>query len=702
LKGKGLNMENESIRNIAIVGNNGSGKTSLAEAMLFTAKATKRLGRVDDGSSNLDFEPEEIKHHISISTAFHNLTWKKTRVSISDTPGEDNFLAETRMALRAADNALYVMDAVDPIKPQTEKTWSMVREFNLPAIIFINKMDKERADFKKTIDAIKTLGVRPVPLFIPIGAQDDFKGVVDLIQMKAFTFSTDVGEKMNQIDIPPELKDEADAFRGNLIEYAAESEDILLEKFLEGGELTAEEIMSGLMKGVNEGGFAPVVCGSAIKNMAISNLLDLIVQLLPDPQMRGDIKGLNPKTKSEIQIKPLPDSPVSGIVFKTLIDPYAGRLSIMRVYSGTIRPDGALYNSTRDVDERYSQIYLIEGKSQRPVNQAFPGDVIALAKLKETATGDTLSSRTNPIVYPFVEIPGPVLTYALKPKTRGDEEKITQVLSRLKEEDPTLAIQRDQQTGELLISGNGQVHIDATVEKMERKFGVQVDLALPKIPYHETIKTAQKGVIYRHKKQTGGAGQFAEVHFDITPLPRGTGFEFEEALVGMNVPRNFVPAVEKGLHEALQAGPLAGFPVVDIKVRFYDGKSHEVDSSEMAFKIAAIQCFKKGVMDAKPTILEPIVKMTINIPDDAVGEVIGDLNSRRGRVMGMEPGQNGRQIVVALVPMAEVQRYVLDLNAMTAGRGTFSIEMSHHEDVPGNLADKLIAKINEEKAKGEK
>lgn len=695
-------MENENIRNIAIAGNNGSGKTSLAEAMLFTAKATKRLGRVDDGSSNLDFEPEEIKHRISISTAFHNIAWKKTRIPLSDTPGEDNFLAETKMALRVADNVLYVIDAVDPIKPQTEKTWSMVKEFGLPAIIFINKMDKERADFKKAIDALKTLGIRPVPLLIPIGAQEEFKGIVDLIQMKAFIFSADTNEKTSQIDIPSDLKDEAETFRGNLIEYAAESEDSLLEKFLEGIELSPEEIMSGLMRGVNEGRFVPVLCGSAIKNMATSNLLDVIIQLLPSPQMRGDVVGINPKTRSEIHMKPLSDSPVSGLVFKTLIDPYAGRLSIMRVYSGTVRPDGTLYNSTHDVDERYSQIYIIEGKSQRPVEQAFPGDIIAIAKLKETATGDTLSSRTNPIVYPFVDLPGPVLTYALKPKTRGDEEKITQALSRLKEEDPTLAIQRDQQTGELLISGNGQIHIDATIEKMERKFGVQVDLALPKIPYHETIKTAQKGVIYRHKKQTGGAGQFAEVHFDITPLPRGTGFEFEEALVGMNVPRNFVPAVEKGLHEALQSGPLAGFPVVDVKVRFYDGKSHEVDSSEMAFKIAAIQCFKKGVLDAKPTILEPIVKMTINIPDDAVGDVIGDLNSRRGRVMGMEPGQNGRQVVVALVPMAEVQRYVLDLNAMTAGRGTFSVEISHYEELPGNLIEKLIAKINEERVKGEK
>ncbi|MGC9022434.1 MAG: elongation factor G, partial [Dissulfurimicrobium sp.] len=359
-------------------------------------------------------------------------------------------------------------------------------------------------------------------------------------------------------------------------------------------------------------------------------------------------------------------------------------------------------NSIREVDERYGQIFLLEGKAQKPVEQATPGEIIAIAKLKETATGDTLCTRANPVIYPFVDIQPPVLTYAIRPKTRGDEEKITQVLARLKEEDPTLAIQRDQQTGELLIAGNGQIHIDVTIEKMERKFGVQVELALPKIPYHETIKAAQKGVIYRHKKQTGGAGQFAEVHFDITPLSRGAGFEFEEALVGMNVPRNFVPAVEKGLHEALQSGPLAGLPVVDIKVRFYDGKSHEVDSSETAFKIAAIQCFRKGVLDAKPTILEPIVKMTIEIPDNAVGDVIGDLNSRRGRVMGMEPGQDGRQVITALVPMAEVQRYVLDLNALTAGRGTFSMEISHYEEVPGNLLDKLIAKINEERGKGEK
>ncbi|MGB9711841.1 MAG: elongation factor G [Dissulfurimicrobium sp.] len=695
-------MENENIKNIAIAGNNGSGKTSLAEAVLFTAKATKRLGRVDDGSSCLDFEPEEIKRRISISAALHNLTWKKTRVFIIDTPGEDNFLPETKMALRVADNALYVMDAVDPLKPQTEKTWRMIKELGLPAMIFINKMDKERADFKRAVDTIKTLGIRPVPLFMPIGAQEGFKGIVDLIQMKAFVFAPDGSGKATQIDIPPDLEDEAGVLRGNLIEYAAESEDSLLEKFLEGVELSPEEIISGLMKGVSEGGFVPVACGSAIKNIASPNLLDLIVNLMPGPQARGDVKGLNPNTRSEIIMKPLHDSPVSGIVFKTLIDPYAGRLSILRIYSGTIKPDGVLYNSIREVDERYGQIFLLEGKAQKPVEQATPGEIIAIAKLKETATGDTLCTRANPVIYPFVDIQPPVLTYAIRPKTRGDEEKITQVLARLKEEDPTLAIQRDQQTGELLIAGNGQIHIDVTIEKMERKFGVQVELALPKIPYHETIKAAQKGVIYRHKKQTGGAGQFAEVHFDITPLSRGAGFEFEEALVGMNVPRNFVPAVEKGLHEALQSGPLAGLPVVDIKVRFYDGKSHEVDSSETAFKIAAIQCFRKGVLDAKPTILEPIVKMTIEIPDNAVGDVIGDLNSRRGRVMGMEPGQDGRQVITALVPMAEVQRYVLDLNALTAGRGTFSMEISHYEEVPGNLLDKLIAKINEERGKGEK
>jgi elongation factor G len=690
-------MDVGSIRNLSLIAHSGSGKTSLAEALLHTAKVTKRLGKVDEGTSALDFEPEEVQRHMSISTAFHRLVWKKIEICLLDTPGDDNFISETNIALRAADNILFVVDAVDPVKPLTEKIWTMAKDFSLPTLMFVNKMDRERADFNKALDAVRDiLNVRAVPICLPIGSQEDFKGIVDLVQMKAYSYADDESGKAVPIDIPGDLRDEVESLRNNLIEYAAESDDSLLEKFLEGAELTPEEIVSGLRQGIISGGFVPVCCGSALKNAGTASLLDFIAEFLSSPDLRGEIVGSDPKSGNEITRKPLPDSPASALVIKTLTDPYAGRLSILRIYSGTFRPDGTLYNAQKGILERYGQLLALEGKSQKPVEEAGPGAIVAIAKLKETNTGDTLSDPANPIICPFVKLPGAVLTYALKPKSRADEEKITQALARLQEEDPTLVLQRDPQTNELLLSGSGQIHIDNTIAKMERKFGVKVDLNLPKIPYRETIKTTKKGIIYRHKKQTGGAGQFAEVHFDVSALSRGEGFEFEEALVGMNVPRNFVPAVEKGLQEAIKLGPLAGFPVVDVKVRFYDGKSHEVDSSEMAFKIAAIQCLKKGLLEAKPTLLEPIVKLAIRVPDDAVGDVIGDLNSRRGKVMGMEPGDTG-QTIVALVPLAEVQRYVLDLNAMTAGRGVFTVEPSHYEEVPANLTEKVIAKAQEEK-----
>ncbi len=690
-------MEITSIRNFAIVSQSGSGKTSLAEALLYSAKATKKLGRVDDGTSVLDFEPEEIKRKISISTAFHSLSWKKHSLFLMDTPGEDNFLHETMMALRVADNCLFVADAVDPVKPQTRKIWSLISEVSAPVIMFVNKMDRERADFNKALEALKdALGLRLVPVTLPIGSQDSFKGIVDLIQMKAFEFSED-GSK-TAVEIPSEMTDEVEEQRSNLIEYAAESDEELLEKFLEGEDLTAEEIISGLKQGIMDGGFIPVVCGAATKNIGASTVLDHIVQFLPSPAEKGPETGTNPETGDEETREPRPDAPFSGLVFKTLTDPYAGRLSIMRVYSGTLTPDGMLLNANKNEKEKYGQIFFLNGKDQEAAKEAPPGCIVAIAKLKVTQTGDSLCDPANPVKYPFVEFPTPVITYTLKPKSRGDEEKITNALARLKEEDPTITITRNAETNELLISGLGQIHIDATIEKMERKFGVSVDLTTPKIAYRETIKAPKKGVIYRHKKQTGGAGQFAEVHFDITPLPRGEGYEFEEALVGMNVPRNFVPAVEKGIQEAMQSGPMAGYPVTDFKVRFYDGKSHEVDSSEMAFKIAAIQCFKKGVLEAKPTLLEPIVKITVTVPEESVGDIIGDLNSRRGKVMGMEPG-DGVQTVTAMVPLSEVQKYVLDLNAMTAGQGTFTVEPSHYEEVPPNLAEKIVQQAKEAEEK---
>ena len=494
-------MDCTRIRNIAIISQNGSGKTSLAEAMLFTAKATKRLGRVDDKTSVLDFEPEEQKRGITISTAFHHLKWQKNEVFLMDTPGEDNFIAEAKMALRVADSVVFVVDAVDTVKPQTFKVWSMLKDAGVPVLFFVNKMDKERADFKKAVDSIvRALDVRAVPMAIPIGKEASFKGIVDLVKMKAFEFK-DESANPTSFDIPSELADDVEEMRNNLIEFAAESEDELLEKFLEGGELSQDEILSGLKSGVQDVRFIPVVPGSATRNVGITTLLDLIIGLMPSPVDRGAVQGKNPKTNDDEIREPQPDAPFSGLVFKTMIDPYAGRLSILRIFSGILTPDWTVYCPNRSSQERYSQIFVLEGKEQKPVEEAGPGMIVAIQKLKEVSTGDTLCSPEAPVVYDFIDFPGPVLTYALKPKSRGDEEKINQALVRLKEEDPTLVVTRDQQTYELLISGNGQIHIDATVSKMKEKFGVNVDLTLPKIPYRETIKAVKKAVIYRHKNR---------------------------------------------------------------------------------------------------------------------------------------------------------------------------------------------------------
>ncbi len=685
-------MAVEKIRNFVFLSQSGAGKTSLAEAMLYLAGVIKKLGRVDDGSTILDFEPEEQNRKITISTACHHFTWKKHDIFFLDPPGDDNFNAEAKLAAWAADNALLVVEATDPVKVQTEKVFAFVREFGLPCAAFVNKLDRENADFEKAIKILEErLEVRPVPVAYPIGKEADLKGVVDLINMKAFVY--DENGKASPAEIPADIADRVEELRASLIEFAAESDDELLEKFLEEGELTAEEIAKGLRRGILEGRFVPVSCGSVAKMVGIQPLLDLIVNFLPSPVEKGPRQGETPGGE-EATREPSPEAPASLIVFKTLIDPYAGRLSFCRVVSGTIPAEGTLLNPVRELKERYANLALPEGKGTKPVNQAIPGMICVIPKLAETKTGDTLCDVDNPIIFPKPELPHPVLTYAMHPKTRGDEEKIGPALTKIQEEDPSLLVTRDEESREILISGLGQIHIEATIEKMARKYGVNVDLSLPKIPYRETIKVAKQGVIYRHKKQTGGRGQFAEVHFHIFPLERGAGFEFVETLVGMNVPRNFVPAVEKGVRQALEKGPLAGFPVVDVKVQFYDGKSHEVDSSDMAFMIAASQCFKKGVQECQPILLEPIMELEIEVPEEVMGDVIGDMNARRGRVLGME-AKGKLQIIKAQAPLAEVQRYALDLNAITGGRGTFKMRFSHYEEVPPNIAEKIIAEAKQ-------
>jgi elongation factor G len=691
-------FEPSRIRNIGIFGHGGEGKTSLAEAILFDTGENTRLGRVDDGSSLMDFEPEEINRKISISASLSHFEWDKHQFHIIDTPGYANFIAEAKASMRVVDGAIIVVGGNSEVKVQTEMVWGYANEFQVPRVLFVSKMDMERASFLKVVEEVKkAFPSQPaVPVHLPIGGDGNFKGLVDLIKKKAYFYRDDGSGQFELKDVPPDMREEVDRFHEKLIEAVVEMNDQLMEKYLESGDISTEEIIQCLQKGTIERRLVPALCGASIRNIGIQPLLDLMIRCFPSPLERGPVQGRNIKTKEPEMRETKEDGPFSAFVFKTIADPFTGKLNLFRVYSGNISADSTIYNSRKDVKERIGQIFLMEGKKQKPVGFASVGDIVAVAKLKETTTGDTFCDEKNPIIFEETKLPLPMISYALKPKSKGDEEKIAASLVRLHEEDPTMMMSRDEQTGEVVLSGMGQTHVEVIVEKLKRKFGVEVNLSVPKVPYKETIRGSKSGVIYRHKKQTGGRGQFAEVHFDLSPLSRGTGFEFENDLTGMNVPRNFVPAVEKGVVEAMQSGVLAGYPVVDVKVRFYDGKSHEVDSSEMAFKIAAIMAFKKGVQEANPVLLEPIMKVEVTVPEENIGDVIGDLNSRRGRVLKVDVKGN-YQVIQANVPMAEMLKYAPDLNSKTGGRGTFIMEFSHYEEVPAQLSDKVIAQAKKEK-----
>ncbi len=693
-------VETTNIRNIGTFGHGGEGKTSLVEAMLFDTGENTRLGRVDDGSSLMDFEPEEINRKISISASLSHFEWNKHQFHIIDTPGYANFIAEAKASMRVVDGAIIVVSGNSVVKVHTETVWGYANEFQVPRILYVSKMDTERANFLKVVEEVKkTFPSQPaVPVQLPIGGEGNFKGVVDLIQRKAYFYREDGSGQFELKDIPPDMKEEVERLREKLVEAAVEMDDQLMEKYLESGEVSTEEIVRCLRKGTMERKLVPAVCGSSIRNIGVQPLLDVAISCFPSPLERGPVQGKNAKTGELETREPKEDAPFSAFIFKTIADPFAGKLNLFRVYSGSVNADSTLFNSKKDVRERIGQIFLLEGKKQKPIGFASVGDIVAVAKLKETTTGDSFSDEKKPIVFEETKLPLPVISYALTPKSKGDEDKITASLARIHEEDPTMMLGRDEQTGEILLSGVGQTHVEVIVEKLKRKFGVEVNLSVPKVPYKETLRGSKTGVVYRHKKQTGGRGQFAEVHFDVSALPRGAGFEFENALTGMNVPRNFVPAVEKGIAEAMQNGVLAGYPVVDVKVRFYDGKSHEVDSSEMAFKIAAIMAFKKGVQEANPVLLEPIMKVVVTAPDENIGDVIGDLNSRRGRVLRVDAKGN-YQMIEANVPMSEMLKYAPDLNSKTGGRGTFTMEFSHYEEVPAQLAEKVIAQAKKDKEK---
>ncbi len=678
----------KQIRNTVILGHGNSGKTTLAEGLLFTAGAVTRLGKVDEGTASMDFEPEETRRHISISAAFNHLSWKKDEIFLADTPGDDNFVNEALFAAQAADSAVLTVGAVIGVRNQTEKFVDTILAQKLPCLICITKVDRERADFMRTVEQIRSaFDLKPVVLYLPIGAEDNFRGVVDLAGNKALFFKGDGSGGVEAGDIPADLLDEAAVLRENLMEYVAETDDDLIEKFLEEGELTEPELQAGLARAVRTGAVAPVCPCAALNNLGSSLVLDAIADLLPSPDLRPARIGSDPKSGKLVERRPVADEPFSALVFKTMADPFAGRLTIFRVFSGTLAGD-TFYNSSKETTERFGQLFVMAGKEQTPVDKAVPGMIVAVAKLKETTTGDTLCAEDQPIRYDAPTPLDTVISYAISAR-KGDDEKLFSSITRMLDEDLTLKLSRERQTHEVLLSGVGQVHLEVTGEKMKRKFGVEMALQLPKVPYRETIKGTAR-VQGKHKKQSGGRGQFGDCWIEMEPQERGAGFEFVDKIVGGVIPQQYRPAVEKGILEAMEKGVIAGYPFVDIKVSLVDGSYHSVDSSEMAFKIAGSLAFKLAVQEADPILLEPIMEMEIRVDKDHVGDVMGDLNSRRGRVLGMDSTAR-YEVINAQVPQAEILLYAPDLTSITGGRGSFSVKFSHYEEVPGHLAEKVIA-----------
>jgi len=682
-----------NLRNIALVAHSGAGKTSVAEAMLYMAGATKRHGKVEEGNTVMDFEPEELKRTASISSGFAQFGWEKHTISLIDTPGDQNFFTDTKLCMQAADGAVIAIDAVDGIKVQTEQALEFAKDYDLPCMVFVNKLDKERADFAKNVqEATELFDIKPIIVQLPIGKEAGFNGIVDLIAMKAYTY--DDSGKAAVVDIPADMQDQVETEKEALIENIAEADDALLERYLEGEEISDAEYQAALKKGIATRTFAPVLCGAATSSIGMDLLSSFIVNCMPSPVDRGAWKALN-ASEEEFEVAPDADAPFAGFVFKTIADPYAGRLSLFRVVSGSLGSDGNIYNVTKSSKERFNQLLTIFGKEQKPAEGACPGSIVAVAKLKDTTTGDSICDDTNKVSFPFTEPLPALISFALESKASGDEDKIWQSLGKIQEEDPSLLLERNAETKEILISGAGQVHIEATNEKLKRKFNVEVILNTPKIPYRETIKKKVR-VQGKHKKQSGGHGQFGDCWVQMEPMPRGKGFEFVDAIVGGAIPKTYIPAVEKGIVEAAVKGVLAGFPCVDFKVTLDDGSFHAVDSSEMAFKIAGSLAFKKAAVDAKPVLLEPIMKVTVTTPDDYMGDIMGDLNGRRGRVLGMDSaGKN--QVINAEMPMAEIQTYAPDLRSMTGGRGMYAMEFDHYEEVPNQLSEKIVEAINQEK-----
>jgi elongation factor G len=692
--------ESDAIRNICLAGHGASGKTSLASALLFNAGAINRLARVEDGNTVTDWEEEEIERKISISSALAHCEWNKKKINILDTPGYRPFMAETKLAMRAADAAIIVVDSVAGVEVQTENVWEFCEEFNLPRLIVINKMDRDNASFERSLNSLQeAFGRAAMPIQIPIGAERNFSGIINILTNKAYNFERDGSGKFKEVEVPANYQEQVKEYRDKLIEMAAEGSDALMEKFFADGTLEHGDLLQGLKAGLLQRSIAPVLCVSSSLNIGISQFLDAIVELLPSPAEIGKARGIDPKTKEAVEREISVQAPYAAYVFKTIADPFTGRITLAKLYSGIMRADTTYNNQTKGKSEKFGPLQIPQGKTMVPVGEVHAGDFFAVAKLRETTTGDTICDPAKPVIFPQVEVPEPSITFAIEPKSRGDEDKISSALARIAEEDSAIKYNRDPQTKQLLLSGSGQLHVEVTVAKLRKRYGVEVVLKTPKIPYRETIR-GKADVQGRYKKQTGGHGQFGDCWIKMEPLTRGSNFEFVDEIFGGSIPRNFIPAVEKGIVEAAAKGFLAGYPVVDFRVTLYDGSYHPVDSSEMAFKVAGSMAFKKGMEDARPVLLEPIMNVEIYAPQDYAGALAGDLTSRRGRLQGMDVKRD-IQIIKAQVPMAEMVSYSPVLTSMTGGRGSYHMEFSHYDEVPAHVAQKIIDEANKDREQEE-
>ncbi len=684
----------DRIRNVALVGHRGSGKTSLHEALLFEAAAIQRLGSVPDHSTVSDADADEQARQMSISTTLSSLQWQERKINLLDTPGEPSFVADALGALRVCEAAVFVVNAVMGVEVTTSRLWTRAAELDIARMLFVNMLDRERADFFRTLEALKrSFGQHVVATEIPVGVEQDVQGVIDLVDMKAFRQDSAERSAWSEIAIPEEMAAAAQEYREKLMDEVCEVSDTLMERYLEGDEISHGEIVDALKEGTNHGKIFPVVCGVATRNLGTTRLLDAIVEDLPSPVKHGALQvGETALTASD-------QEPLYAYVFKTRADPFAGRINLLRVYQGVLRADSHLLNTRAHVKERIGQLVTFAGKDVEHVQEFGPGDIGAVAKLKETRAGDWLAERDEPIDMPRTKLPSPVMAFAVEPKSRGDEEKVLSSLRRLQEEDPTIDLHRDQQTGEQIVAGLSQVHVEVIVDRLRSRFGVEVTLKPPRVPYQETIR-ASATAHGRHKKQSGGRGQFGDCHIEIEPLgdaDSDTDFEFVNQIKGGVIPSSFIPAVEKGVREAMESGVLAGFPVKGVRVRLFDGQYHSVDSSEIAFKLAGAQAMKQALEQAGPVLLEPIMLVTLSVPEEHVGDVIGDLNSRRGRPQGME-GVGAMTEIKAEVPMAEMLAYAPDLRSITQGQGDYTLEFLRYEEVPGHLAQKVVEQAGEERA----